>query len=231
MQKETIIEKIGRIITKIGNYLLMNIAFLVGCLPIVTIGQSWCALMSAVRYQIRGDNWWDGFKFGFKTRFARVTIAWCIHLALLVVAFMDISLYIEYRMTGRIIASGIMFALVAMSMVAFMSLNVYIPTSTENWIRNSVGMIFKAPLQLLLSAAAFFGPLWLSYADSLLGLGLFYPCIMIFIAIYFVLITLGATILLKGTLIDYLLDARIDGTLIAEEGRVVKKKTEEDEEE
>lgn len=230
MEKETIIDKIGRIITKIGNYLLMNIAFLVGSLPIITIGQSWCALMSAVRYQIRGDSWWEGFKFGYKTRFARVTIAWCIQLALLVITFLDVTRYVtpeNYNLT-RIIASGIMFSLVAMNMISFMAMNVYIPTSTENWINNSVGMVFKAPLQLLVSAGMFWGPLWLSYADSIMGLGLFYPCIMIFIAIYFVLIALATTILLKGTLIDYLIDARIHGTLIAEEGRVINKKEEDE---
>lgn len=230
MEKETLIDKIGRIITKVGNYLLMNIAFLVGCLPIITIGQSWCALMSAVRYQIRGDSWWDGFKFGFKTRFLRVTVTWCIQLVLLVITFLDVTGYIAMQdqySIARVIASGVMFALVAMNMIAFMALNVYIPTSIENWINNAVGMFFKAPLQLLLCAGMFWGPLWLSYADPLLNLGLFYPCIMIFVAIYFVLIALGTTILLKGTLIDYLIDARIQGTLIAEEGRVVKKKEEE----
>lgn len=230
MEKETIIDKIGRVITKIGNYLLMNIAFLIGCLPIITIGQSWCALMSAVRYQIRGDSWWDGFKFGYKTRFARVTVTWCILLALIVITFMDVTRFIalpEQYSLGRVIASGVMFALVAMNITAFMALNVYIPTSTENWINNSVGMIFKAPLQLLLSAALFWGPLWLSYADSILGLGIFFPCIMIFVAIYFVLAALATTILLKGTLIDYLIDARIEGTLISEEGREITQKKDE----
>ena len=80
-EKETLIEKIGKILTKVGTAVMMNLLFLVCSLPIVTMGQAWCGLMSALRYQIRGDSWWDGFKFGFKTRFLRGTVAWCALLA------------------------------------------------------------------------------------------------------------------------------------------------------
>ena len=222
MEKETIIEKIGRIITKVGTYLMMNLMFLAACLPVVTIGQAWCALMSAVRYQIRGDSWWDGFKFGFKTRFLRVTIVWCIMLVIDAIMFIDMTQYTmsEEILWARAIASVVMFSLMSMLTMAFLVLNVYIPTNVENWIRNSTSMVFKAPVSLLLSAVAFWGPLLLAfYYPDIFKLG-----IMVFVVIYFTVSALGITILLKDTLIEYLIDARIEGTLIAQEGRDVNEK-------
>ena len=65
MEKPTMLEKIGKAINYAGNTVMMNLLFLVACLPIVTIGQAWCGLLTAVRYQIRGDKWTAGFKKGF----------------------------------------------------------------------------------------------------------------------------------------------------------------------
>lgn len=225
MEKETIIEKIGRIITKIGTYLMMNLMFLVASLPIVTMGQAWCALLSAVRYQIRGDSWWDGFKFGFKTRFLRVTIVWCIMLLIDAFMFVDMTQYTmsEQILWARAIASVVMFSMMSMLTVAFLVLNVYIPTSVQNWIRNATSMVFKSPISLLVSAVAFWGPVLLAfYYPDIFKFG-----IMVFVVIYFTISALAITVLLKDTLIEYLIDARIEGTLIAQEGRTVDKKKDE----
>ena len=227
-EKETVIDKIGRIITKVGTYLLMNLLFLVCCLPIVTIGQAWCALMSAIRYNIRGDHWWHGFKFGFKTRFLRVTLTWCIMLVIDGIMLIDMTQYTmspEAYPLARTIASVVMFGLMSMVTTALLTLNVYIPTSVGNWIKNATGMVFKAPIPLLFSAIMFWGPVLMFFYM----VDIFFYAVMIFVVIYFTLTSLCTTILLKGTLIDYLIDARIDGTLLSEEGRVIVK--EEDEEE
>jgi hypothetical protein len=54
---------------------------------------------------------------------------------------------------------------------------------------------------------------------------------MIFVVAYFTLVGLGTTILLKDPLMEYLIDARAAGTLIAEEGRQADNEDEEEEEE
>ena len=57
---------------------------------------------------------------------------------------------------------------------------------------------------------------------------IFWYSLIAFIAFYFSLAAFGATVVLKSTLIDYLVDARIDGVLLAEEGRA---RTEDDDDE
>ena len=77
-EQETIIDKIGRIISLAGNAIAMNLLFLVSCIPVVTIGPAFCGLVSAIRYNIRGDKWFTGFKVGFKTRFWRSLLSWIL---------------------------------------------------------------------------------------------------------------------------------------------------------
>ena len=48
-EKPTILEKIGRVLSIAGNAVLMNLLFLLCCIPVVTIGQAWSGLLSAVR--------------------------------------------------------------------------------------------------------------------------------------------------------------------------------------
>lgn len=231
--KETILDKLNVIISKVGTAIMMNLAFLICCIPIVTIGQAWSALLSAIRFQIRGDSWWEGFKFGFKTRFWRGTAAWCVMLIIDGFILWNLMYYTVPEMIGKvpvanIVASGIFFAVMAMLTSAIQILNVYVPTPVGNWLSNASAMVFKVPLQLLVCAALFWLPLLM-----LIFLGeLFANLIMIFVVAYFMIAGLATTILLKNALMDFLVEARKEGILLAEEGRVIEKEeTEETEEE
>ena len=167
-----------------------------------------------------------GFKFGFKTRFLRGTVAWCIMLAVDAWMFTDLLQYTSAEVSLVYpITSGVMFALMVMLTTAVMTLNVYIPTDISTWIKNATAMVFKAPLQLLAAAAAIWAPVVLFF----FRFDIFYYVIMIFVVAYFTLAGFAATILLKGHLMELLLEARSEGTLLAEEGRVIEKEEEESE--
>lgn len=224
-EKETIIDKIGRIISMAGNAIMMNLLFLVCCIPVVTIGQAFCALVSAIRYNIRGDKWFTGFKVGFKTRFWRGTLAWCAMLAVDVFFLGEVHENFSQMTDVPQVAAWVMFALAAMLTTSLLVLNVYIPTDVGNWIRNAVNMIFKVPLELLGSAVL----MWLPVVLCLLWFDIFYYAALVFVAVYFTLAVLGVTMLLKNGLLQYLVAARAEGTLLAEEGK--RQAADEDEEE
>ena len=227
-EQETIIDKIGKVISIAGNAIAMNLLFLVSCIPVVTIGPAFCGLFSAIRYNIRGDKWFTGFKAGFKARFWRSAIAWVLMLAVNIffLAEVDHVFMVDPDLAAQIGAS-VMLALSTMLTTSLLVLNVYIPTNVGNWIRNAVDMIFKVPLELLGSAAL----LWLPVLLLTLRPDFFYYGALVFIAIYFTLAVLGTTMLLKNALVKYLVDARAEGTLVADEGkRSEAKETEEDEE-
>lgn len=214
-EKETFMDKLGKVITMAGTAILMNLLFLVACLPIVTIGQAWCGLLSAIRYNIRGDSWFEGFKKGFSTRFLRGTLAWLVLLVVDVLVFIDVLTFAAADgYTARLIGACVMFAAVTMMTAAVLILNVYIPTDIGNWLRNSASMVFKVPLQLLVVAAV----MWLPVIMAFFWTDIFMLVWMIFVAVYFTLAALGSTILLKEALMAYLVEARAEGTLLAEEG-------------
>ena len=165
-QQETLIDKLARLLSKLGNAVMMNLAFLICCIPIVTIGQAWAALLSGIRYQIRGDGWWEGFKFGLKTRFWRGTAAWCVMLLVDGFILYNMMYYtapgmFEQAGWARVIATGVMFAVMAMLTSAIQILNVYVPTPVSKWLNNACAMVFKAPLQLLIAAGLFWLPMLL----------------------------------------------------------------------
>lgn len=223
-KKNTVFDKLMKLLSIVGNVIMINLLFLISCLPIVTIGPAVCALLSAIRYNIRGDKWFDGYKAGFKTRFWRSTLAWCIMLPLNIHMLLDLHYAYAEGYIVQLVAAAFIFAMTAMVTTALLVLNVYIPTRVGTWINNAANMVFKAPLYLFGAAAVF----WLPVLLGLLWFAVFYYTAMIFVAAYFTLAALVATMLLKNTLLQYLLTARADGSLLAEEGK--KKETEEEEE-
>lgn len=214
MEKTTLMDKIGNAIRIAGNAILMNLLFLVASLPIVTIGQAWSGLLTAVRYNIRGDKWIHGFVAGFKTRFWRGTISWIIMLA--VDVFFLLDMFETFNTVGLDVPSvmaALVFALMAMITFSMQLLNVYVPTKTGQWLLNSVNMVFKAPLELLGSAVLFWAPVILLRGWP----GYFIMAAMIFIAVYFVIVAVVGTLVLKNALIYYLLDARANNLLLQDE--------------
>ena len=167
-EKETFFEKIGRIVNIIANAVMMNVMFLIACIPIVTIGTAWNALFSAIRYSVRGDKWFTGFKVGYKTRFWRSLLSWTILLIPIgVILYFDVisplmdPAFLATMAPDRLVRLGLA-CLMAMMLAGFAAalilLNVYIPTSVGNWLRNGANMFFKVPLNLALVGAALWFP-------------------------------------------------------------------------
>ena len=197
---ETKEPKWRKILQVTSNAVMVNALFLLCCIPVVTIGQAWCGLYSAIRYAIRGDGWFSGFKAGFKTRFLRGTIAWTV--CLLVIAYMTINmLAIIGENIVMVVVHALFLLFVMMICGAQIPVNVYVPSSVSQWLKNAVNLVTYAPLQTAAVAVI----MWLPVALVILFLkyGLFDPFffIMVFLMLYFSVGTLIATILLKDPLI------------------------------
>lgn len=261
-EKQNWTDKLFNAVTMAGTAILMNLMFLVASLPIVTIGPAWCGLLSAIRYNIRGESWFQGFKKGYRTRFGRSIIIWCICLVLCLFFLNDLNIAVktvqgitpdaqtvatdvvpetmatepaesddvQIEMGATVpnivncLISGVFFAMAGMITVSMLTLNVYIPTSISNWIKNGVNL-FRYPAELFGAAALFWAPvlLFVFFPE------IFFYAIMIFFAAYFALAAVCGTMVLKDPLIDFLVDARANGTLIAEEGSTPIYEEDEDE--
>lgn len=192
--------KIMSVVNAAGNAIMMNLLFLIACVPVVTIGQAWCGMYGAVRYSIRGESWFQGFKEGFRTRFLRGTIAWILGLLLIgYTGFQTFTIW-YYRVDGFIpplIVSSLGALVAILFQAALIPLNVYIPTGVGRWLQNGITVTFTAPLQTLGTAVI----MWLPVVLTMIWPDISFMLIMVFIAAYFSLGAVGCTILMKNTLI------------------------------
>ena len=223
-EKTTLMEKLGKVVNIAANAIMMNVLFLLACAPIVTIGAAWNALFSAVRYSIRGDRWFEGFKFGFKTRFWRSLLSWVLMMipVLWVLEYDVIGVLLDETGAFRTLAPGnivllvfacVMFLMLSGMLAAMTLLNVYIPTKVGNWISTAANMVFKYPLQLAITGLLMWFPwimvqLWPTY---------FYILVMVFVVAYFILSGYVITMVMKQPLLDCLMTAREEGTLLTEQ--------------
>ena len=231
-EKQTWMEKLGKIITIAANAVMMNVMFLVACLPVVTIGAAWNALFSAIRYNVRGEKWFDGFKVGYKTRFWRSLISWTLLLIPIgfVLYFDVIAPLMDEAFLSALAIDGIVrlaFACLMALMLtgygaALILLNVYIPTSVANWLSNAAKLLFKVPLQL----AVVGGLMWFPAVFAFLSFQYFFYFGMVFIVAYYVLVAVGVTMMMKGALLDCLVEARAEGTLTDEREEESKERAE-----
>ena len=199
------LDKLMNIINKVGNAIALNLLFLVSCLPVVTIGPAWCALMSAMRYEIRGDKWFAGFRAGFTTRFLRSMITGVLGNAAVLYLANNAYAGVKALMAGMggIFSTVItcIFLLMAMLlMVSFLATNVYFGRDVDVWSDYAFMLLKKAPWQSFLCAVLMWAPVALVLWDFLLVV-LF---IMVFLVVYFVLTGLLMTGLLKNGLIAVL---------------------------
>lgn len=75
--------KVMQVLGKLGDLILLNIVFIVCCIPIFTIGAAQAGMYrAAVALQDPESDytWFAAFRMGFKDGFLRITIAWCLLL-------------------------------------------------------------------------------------------------------------------------------------------------------
>lgn len=187
-----------------GNAIGLNLMFMIVCLPVVTIGPAMCGLYSGVRYMIRGDGWFGGFWAGFRTCFVRTSIAGLVSVAAMAYMLVNFNTAFNfYRDNGSMvpmITFGVMAVLPAMIIASLWPLNIYIPYGTADWLRNTVSLVFKAPLPVLATAALMIAPVILVLYFTTLA---FYGCIII-IAVYFAVAAFASTLLYKDDLVRLL---------------------------
>lgn len=211
-KKTNMLDKVMGFINLAGTAVLMNLTFLLFCIPIVTIGQAWCGLLSAVRYNVRGEGWFKGFMIGFKRRFLRGTVLWIIGLALILLFIDNIT-----RATGIVdtVAGIFMLVFAGVMLHSGLLLNVYIPTSVGNWIKNTVNMGLSAAVKLIVCAAIYWLPV---LVFAFYDFWILYELALMFVFAFYALAALVTTILLKEDLTKVLLACREEGILTAEEG-------------
>lgn len=200
--------KVMKFVNLAGTAVMLNLLFLLACVPVVTIGPALCGLYSGVRYMIRGEGPARGFWEGFKTNFLRMMIVGLIFTAIIAYFVVVINgaynTWIEYGVFRDVVVYSIPGMVPVMLLSALVLLNIYIPYDLTDWLKNGVNLIVKAPLWILASTVLLVIPVaCLLWANDIFILG-----IVIFVGFWFALAAFVSTLLLKDALVDMLLDYR-----------------------
>lgn len=234
--KNGFLNKLFGFINKAGTVVMINVLFLACALPLLIVyfvwllpavsnallgqlllalcvapmGLAWSGLFCAVRYMIRKDSWFEGFKTGLRQNYIRKLVAWFLGALLasftIPNAYAGITFLIEgndWTVGGTLIPLAVdcLFSLVAVLVTAaLIPTGVYFTTDANDWVSNAWDLILHAPVQMLVSVVLMWAPFVLVYVSPLWS----FLLLLIFTCAYFVLITFIATILLKNPLIRIL---------------------------
>ncbi len=181
-----------------GNAILLNLTFLVCCIPLITIGPAFGGLFSAIRFYIRGDSWIDGFKEGFKNNIGRVMIIWSVLLAAIVFVGNDVILAVKtVNEPGGILSlviPSLILLLIFMFATIFLTYNVYFPNYTKELLTETASFVFSHILRSLAATVLMWAPLFLLFATLS---GIVFEFALVFLALYFSFAALFATMVLK----------------------------------
>lgn len=152
---------------KLTDSLLLNLLFVVSCIPVVTVGISCTAFYYTTHKVLRQERsyLWTEYKRAWKENFKQATICWLIFLGIAAVLGADI--YVTYRLfrAGNSYGSSYVFfaillALVILWMTYTFAYIARFANQTKDVLKNSAIMLFvhfpKTLLLLLILAAGVF---------------------------------------------------------------------------
>ncbi|MBR3145005.1 MAG: hypothetical protein IKF53_03830 [Clostridia bacterium] len=224
-----------RVITFTGHAITLNLLFIASTLPIIVLtvlkvmynsplvsilfyisfaalGPALSALFTAVRYYLRNDSWFDGFRAGYKNHPLSMA-AISVLLSSFIIYMGDIVFAIAKNFTKNALFSLIPNSLIlAVAIALFTSLivyNVFFPRRFIDLLTESASFVFKAPLQLLITGLLLWAPIFviLVYTKYVIIF------IIVFMAVYFSLSAFLGIGLLKDPLIAVLTKKRETGEL------------------
>ena len=188
-----------------GTAIMINLAFLICCLPVVTIGPAFCGMYSALRYVVRGDGWFTGFAAGIKKNFIRNALIGSVLLIMIVDMAINFNKALGYYLESSdymplvIYSVGLLPLLTVFS--ALWPLNVFIPyESGTDWLKDTLKLLVKAPLQMIIVSALMLLPVALILYIPDIG----FMMLIVFLGIYYALIGFASILLLKKPLEDRL---------------------------
>lgn len=116
--------------------ILLNLMWLITCIPVVTIGAATTAFYYTTHKVIRNQRSgiWKEYWSSFKGNFKQATKTWLIFLAIFVIFYFDINICVEYMKTGEKIGMMAFFfyGLLAVVLIWFMYVFAYMARFEDN---------------------------------------------------------------------------------------------------
>lgn len=165
--------KFMKTLEQVADTMLLNILFLLCCLPVFTIGAAWCALFSGCRALSEDTTPFRCFFKGFVTSFKRATLAWLILLPVLaVLVYTAYTVWMFMKLNFAMALFTFIVSVVALVTVLCVTTMVFLFYSR-----------FECTLRQLLKNGLFMH-LSRMIRSTLIGLGCWFPVIAFFVQPY-----------------------------------------------
>ncbi len=171
----------------VGNTMLLNILFLLSCLPIVTIGAAWTALFAACRVLIEDGPCFKTYFRTFGSSFKRATLAWLILLPILLLTVVSALLVWQFRIAGMplgqvsmvvsVVAIVLVLAVTTMTFLFYSRFECTLKQLLKNGVYMTIGYLVRAVLIALIC--------WLPFFALFLDTNLFMRGFLVCLCLYF----------------------------------------------
>lgn len=125
---------------KITNIVILNLLFIISCLPIITIGASITALYYVAMQMVKGQETYIVKEFikRFKENFKISTLVWC--LILIIGGVLVVDLYMSTLISNKLISNILKLLFIMISIVYIFSVIYVFPiiSKFENTIKNTM---------------------------------------------------------------------------------------------
>lgn len=165
--------KFMKTLEHVADTMLLNLLFLVCCIPVVTIGAAWCGLFSGCRALSEESTPFRCFFKSFCSSFKRATLAWLLLLPLLaLLAYTAHAVWVLMKLDFALALFTFIISLLALITALCMTNMVFLFYSR-----------FECTVRQLLKNGLF---MHLSYMirSTLMGVGCWFPVIAFFVLPY-----------------------------------------------
>lgn len=186
----------------VGNTMLINIMFLLCCIPVITIGAAWTALFASCRVLIEDGPCIKTYWKSFITSFKRATLAWLILLPCLLLSVMAAVMVWRLRMAGMplgqmslvvsVVAIVLVLAIVTMTFLFYSRFECTLRQLLKNGVYMTIGYLVRSVIIALMC--------WLPIAALFLQTDLFMRGFVVCLLLYFGAAGGLAAWLMKGPL-------------------------------
>lgn len=190
---------LGQVLNFIGDLFLVNVVFLICCIPVITIGPAQSGLYNAMRVLQDPQDESSPIKAyfrGFANGFLSISIVWTLFLVFDLILFYTVSMCFDYADTGVFIHWAVPFAGLILSLILQSVTTVFhsrFQCTAVQLFRNAFLMLISHPLCSLAVAALTWAPVVLFF----LAPEIFLDITPLFITVYYSIAFMFGVIAMK----------------------------------
>lgn len=157
--------KLTSVLSFIGDLFILNVLYLLCCIPVFTIGAAQAGLHNATRIlqdPLDGRSTVKAFFRGFKEGFGRITLAWLLFLVFDLILYYTLHMTYTYADTGLFVHWGIPLVGLCLSLVLQTMLGIFhsqFSCTFRQLLHNCALMCVWHPLSSILSGALMCAPM------------------------------------------------------------------------